>query len=374
MRPVGDYSRNDTAFGSTHPNEKEDEGSELNLSDKEALMSAVKVAVLALGGLAGLYTMAAVKSGGLLGPRRGPVVRPDRDPLEEFSRRKHFIDVHGHRVAYIDEGEGEPLLLLHGCPFHSYEWKEVIPLLSRRFRVLAPDLLGLGDTVVNLDNDDYRLPQDAEMVRGFLRALGIESAHFVGHDHGGATSLLLMERAPKIMRTLVLTNIEAYDQWPSNEERPYLKLIVNPLTSPVFWALLHLRPIRRHVFSIAAHRQEVLTDDVLKAFLRPHISTGRRWQRLRRFFRWQLDREHNQVTMRAIEWMRKFHTPTLILWGQRDGNFGESIANRLAEDIPGVVRVDWMKKSGHLPMLEEPERYSEVISAFISEHATAKVA
>lgn len=334
--------------------------------------------VLAVAGgviaaLAGLWMIWAIKSGTLF-TRRGPAVKPGQDPMEGFSKGKRYIEVNGHPIAYIDEGEGEPLLLLHGCPFHGYEWKDVIPLLARRFRVLAPDLLGLGDTVVQLDNDDYRLPQDAEMVRGFLHALGIESAHFVGHDHGGATALLLMERAPEIMRTLVLTNIEAYDQWPSDEERPYLKLIVNPLTSPIFWAALHLGPVRREVFSIAAHRQEVLTDDVLKAFLRPHISTGRRWQRLRRFFRWQLDREHNQVTVRAVEWMRKFNTPTLILWGQQDGNFGEAIARRLAEDIPGAVRVEWMENSGHLPMLEEPERYAEVVSSFIAEHSAAKVA
>ena len=333
-----------------------------------------RLAILAVGVLAAVSALLAVRSGALLRPPRGPAVRPGKDPLEEFSRHKRYIEVDGRHIAYIDEGQGEPLVLLHGCPFHGYEWKDVIPLLSRKFRVLAPDLLGLGDTVVNLDNDDYRLPQDAEMVRGFLSALGIESAHFVGHDHGGATSLLLMEQAPEVMRTLVLTNIEAYDQWPSEEERPYLQLIVNPLTSPIFWGLLHMRAFRRHVFSIAAHRQEVLTDDVLKAFVRPHVSTPARWQRLRRFFRWQLDREHNQVTVRAVQWMRKFKTPTLILWGQQDGNFGGAIAERLAGDIPGVVRVQWMEQSGHLPMIEEPERYAEAVASFIAEYGKVPVA
>ena len=324
-----------------------------------------------VGGALGLWTAAAVRSGTLAGPRHGSAVRPGDDPLDEFSRRKRYVEVAGQRVAYIDEGAGEPMLLLHGCPFHSYEWREVIPLLSKRFRVLAPDLLGLGDTVVSLD-DDYRLPQDAEMVRGFLDALGIDSAHVVGHDHGGATALLLMKRAPQLMRTLVLTNIEAYDAWPSEEERGYLKLIVHPLTSPIFWALLHLKVIRREVFSIAAYRQEVLTDDVLKAFVRAHISTPARWQRLRRFFRWQLDHDHNQETVRAVETMRKFNTPTLILWGRRDGNFGEAIAHRLAGDIPGVVGVEWLENSGHLPMMEEPERYADAVMRFVSEHAAVK--
>ncbi len=333
-------------------------------------MTLPRLAALAVGGLASIYAMLAIRSGTFLGPRRGPAVRPDHDPLEEFSQRKRFVEVGGHSIAYIDEGEGEPLLLLHGCPFHSYEWREVIPLLSRRFRVLAPDLLGLGDTVVGLESD-YRLPKDAEMVRGFLEALGIESAHVVGHDHGGATALLLMERAPQLMRTLTLTNIEAYDSWPSEEERPYLHLIVNPVTSPIVWALLQLPAFRRHIFSIAAHRKEALTEDVLQAFVRPHVSTPARWQRLRRFLRWQLDPEHNQLTVRAVEWMRAFKTPTLVLWGQRDGNFGESIAQRLADDIPGVVRIEWLEDSGHLPMIEEPQRYADAVMSFISENDKA---
>lgn len=337
-------------------------------------MSVPTTPLVALGAIAaalgGVWAVWAAKSG-TLSHGRGPAVRPDRDPMEEFSKRKRYIDVGGRRIAYVDEGSGEPLLLLHGCPFHAYEWRDVIPLLSRRFRVLAPDLLGLGDTVVALD-DDYRLPQDAEMVRGFLAALGLDWAHFVGHDHGGAASLLLMERAPGIIRSLVLTNIEAYDQWPSAEERPYLKLIVNPLTSPIFWAALHLPLVRREVFSIAANRREVLTDDVLGAFLRPHISTPARWQRLRRFFRWQLDPEHNAETVRVVDAMRRFATPTLILWGKQDGNFGESIANRLAADIPGVVRVEWLENSGHLPMLEEPERYAGAVISFIAEQETAR--
>lgn len=340
----------------------------------DVLMSIATICLVTIGAIAaacgGIWAVWAVKSG-TLRTKRGPAVRPNRDPMENFSKGKRYIEVAAHRVAYIDEGKGEPLLLLHGCPFHSYEWKDVIPLLSRRFRVLAPDLLGLGDTVVSLD-DDYRLPEDAEMIRGFLAALGIDSAHFVAHDHGGATSLLLIERAPGIMRSLVLTNIEAYDQWPSAEERPYLKLIVNPLMSSIFWAALHLPFVRREVFSIAANRREALTDDVLEAFLRPHISTPARWQRLRRFFRWQLDPEHNAETMRVVDAMRRFATPTLILWGKQDGNFGKSIANRLAADIPGVVRVEWLENSGHLPMLEEPGRYAGAVTSFIVEQGTVE--
>lgn len=318
------------------------------------------------------YLVAAWRSGTIprLADRTSRIHLVDRG-LDELSARKHFVDVAGVPVAYLDEGEGEPLLLLHGCPFSAYQWRDAIPRLATRFRVIAPDLLGLGDTEVTL-SDDYRLPRDAEMVCGLLDALGLDSVHVVGHDHGGATCLLLMGTSPERLRSVVLTNIEAYDSWPSSEERIYLELIVNPLTSPLVWATLHSRRARRRIFAIAAHRREALGDEVLEAFVHPHISTPARWQRLRRFFAWQLDPGHRRATMDAVAGMREFTKPTLILWGQRDVNFGGAIAERLLDDIPGADRLEWMKDSGHLPMLEEPDAYTRAILRFAADASAGR--
>jgi pimeloyl-ACP methyl ester carboxylesterase len=339
-------------------------------------MRKASLSLLATAGAIG-WLVAARRSGTfpVLTDRTTRIRAGDR-ALDELSARKRQLEVAGVPVAYLDEGEGEPLVLLHGCPFHAYEWREAIPRLATRFRVIAPDLLGLGDTEVTL-TDDYRLPRDAEMVCGLLDALGIDQAHVVGHDHGGATCLLLMGSAPQRLRSVVLTNIEAYDGWPSDEERIYLKLIVNPLTSPVVWALLHSRRVRRRLFAIAAHRREGLTDEVLEAFVEPHIATAARWQRLRRFFAWQLDPAHRRATIDAIAGMQKFTQPTLILWGRHDVNFGETIASRLLSDIPGAHHLRWMEESGHLPMLEEPDTYAHAIiefatSAFTKEDLLAR--
>jgi len=327
------------------------------------------LAVVATAGGAG-WLLAASRSG-TVPPLRGrrACVRAGDRPRDALSARKLRVEVDGIPVAYLEEGDGEPLVLLHGCPFHGYEWREAIPRLATRFRVIAPDLLGLGDTEVSLA-DDYRLPRDADMICGLLDALGIDQAHVVGHDHGGATCLLLMEGAPERLRSVVLTNIEAYDAWPSGEERIYLKLIVNPVTSPLIWAVLHSRWVRRRLFSIAAHRREVLTDEVLEAFVSPHIATPARWQRLRRFFAWQLDPDHQRTTIDAVPGMRRFAEPTLILWGRHDVNFGQTVAEALVADIPGA-RLQWMENSGHLPMLEEPDGYAGAVAQFVTSAASA---
>jgi pimeloyl-ACP methyl ester carboxylesterase len=176
-----------------------------------------------------------------------------------------------------------------------------------------------------------------------------------------------MKHHPERIHSVVLTNVEAYDQWPSEPERPYLQWIVSPLGSPLLRLALGFTWVRREIFAIAVHERDVLTDDVLAAYVRPHIASPERWLRLRRFFRWQLDRDHNLETLRALDGMRRFDRPTLLLWGKQDTNFGPALAQRLAEDIPGVVGIEWLENSAHMAMQEEPEAYAEALLRFFSD-------
>jgi pimeloyl-ACP methyl ester carboxylesterase len=241
-----------------------------------------------------------------------------------------------------------------------------VPLLARHFRVIAPDLLGLGDAPVRL-NDDYRLPQDVRMLTELMDRLGIRSARFIGHDHGGAILQLLMQQEPDRIEMAILTNVEAYDQWPSKPETGDLHLITNPVTSPLVFFALHSRRVQRHLYSIAVVNQSSLTDETLDAFTSEHLASARRWQRLRRFLASQLDPVNNGLTENAVPAMRRFTRPVLILWGEKDTNFGPYIANRLARDIPGVEGVSWLTNSAHLPMLEEPQRYADIATQFFSD-------
>jgi pimeloyl-ACP methyl ester carboxylesterase len=319
------------------------------------------VAVLAVG-----WTFLAWRAGMFI-PHDGRwAVAPGEFSDDGFSQQKQLITLGDTQVAYIDIGDGPPLILLHGCPFSAYEWNEIIPALAQHYRVIVPDLYGLGDTPVRLDQD-YRLPQDVEMVRRLMDALGIASADFIGHDHGGATVQLLMQADPDRLQRVILTNVEAYDQWPSEPELPYLRMIVNPITSPLIYQALQFEPIRREIFSIAVEDEAVLTREVLQAYALPHVATPERWQRLRRFFRWQMDETHNDITMTALPGMRAFERPVLLLWGERDENFGPHLARRLANDIPGVRGIHYLRNSQHMPMQEEDEEYVRAALAFLRE-------
>jgi pimeloyl-ACP methyl ester carboxylesterase len=152
------------------------------------------------------------------------------------------VDVGEVSVAYREIGTGPTVVLLHGGPFASFVWRDVMVCLADRFRCIAPDLLGLGDTETP-DDADWSLMARARMVIGFLDRLGIERAYVVGHDHGGAVAQLLAARHPERVDRLVLSNAKAYDNWPSAEERPF----------------------------IVATQAPVLGDIVLRMFARPRV-------------------------------------------------------------------------------------------------------
>ncbi len=323
--------------------------------------------IAAAFGLLGLIWLALAAYSGTFIPHdsRYAVAPGDFTP-DSMAAYKKVIDLGGYKVAYIDIGHGDPVILLHGCPFSLYEWRDVAPLLAKHFRVIAPDLIGLGDTPVRL-NDDYRLPRDLTMVTALMDHLGIKSARFIGHDHGGAIVQLLMQHDPQRIDMAILTNVEAYDQWPSKPETDDLYLITNPVTSPLVYVALKSRWMQRRLYSIAVVDPATLTDTVLDSFASEHLASPLRWQRLRRFFRWQLDPKHNHLTQEAVPAMRRFTKPVLLLWGQKDTNFGPEIAVRLARDIPGVAGIDWMPRSAHLPMLEQPALYASAATQFFTD-------
>ena len=325
-----------------------------------------KIAASVTGVLVLAWLIPAYESGTFIPDDARYAVRPGQFTPDAMAPYKKIADLGGYKIAYVDMGKGEPVFLLHGCPFSLYEWHEVAPLLARHFRVIAPDLIGLGDTPVLL-NDDYRLPRDVTMVTDLMDHLGIRTARFIGHDHGGAVLQLLMQHAPERIKMAIVTNAEAYDQWPSKPETEDLHLITNPVTSPLVYLAIHSRWVQRGLYSIAVVNEATLTDDMLDAFANENIATPLRWQRLRRFFATsQLDAATNRSTLEAVPAMRRFTKPVLILWGEQDTNFGPEIAKRLARDIPGTAGIKWMSNSAHLPMLEEPREYADAAERFFS--------
>lgn len=115
----------------------------------------------------------------------------------------HFLDLADSRVHYLTMGQGAPLVLLHGWPQTCHAWRKVMPVLAQRFRVIAPDLRGLGDS--SRPKDGFDKQSVARDVAQLLReGLGLESADVVGHDWGGPVAFALAAYHPGLVRRLAM--------------------------------------------------------------------------------------------------------------------------------------------------------------------------
>jgi pimeloyl-ACP methyl ester carboxylesterase len=292
--------------------------------------------------------------------------------LDAFSLAKRFVHVGTTRVAYHDDGKGPPVLLLDGCPFSSFVWRKVIPVLAEEHRCLAPDLLGLGDTETQPDAD-WSLPAQEAMILGFLDALGVQRATVIGHDHGGAVAQLLAAHHPDRVDRLVLCNAEAYDNWPSGDERPIVALTQLPLAGSIVLRLAGTRRLHRLLLSVghAVKNKRVLDDELIDGYVRANASDAHRRAKTARFLAGQLDPANNRCTGDAVEGLRRFDHPTLLLWAADDPHFSPTWAERLRHDLLGPVTMEVLADTGHLLMEERPNEVADHIERFLASTAPA---
>lgn len=290
---------------------------------------------------------------------------------DPFSEKKRFLRVGDACVGYYEEGDGEPLLFLHGCPFSSFVWRKVIPRFPDRYRCLAPDLLGLGDTETPM-GADWSLRAQAGMVVGFLDALGIKRAHVVGHDHGGAVAQLLAAERPERIDRLVISNAEAYDNWPSEGERPFVKATQIPLLGDVVMWLYSRRAVFRLALeeAKAVHDPKILSDELLDGYIRANLSDRHRRAKTKRFLACQYDPKNNRTTTDLLDGLRRFDRPTLLVWAEDDPHFGPEWGERLRRDIPGATKLELLPGTGHLLMEERPGRFAALVGGFLAEKIT----
>lgn len=120
----------------------------------------------------------------------------------------HFVDTNGIRMAVYEQGEGQPVILLHGFPELAFSWRHQIPALADAgFRAIAPDLRGYGRTGGPDDVEAYRVSELINDVLGLMDALGYEKATLVGHDWGALLMWYLAMRAPERVERLIGLNI-----------------------------------------------------------------------------------------------------------------------------------------------------------------------
>jgi haloalkane dehalogenase len=103
-------------------------------------------------------------------------------PSPDFPYEYQFIEVNGHNMAYVEEGEGDPILFVHGAPTSSYLWRNIMPWLADSGRVISVDLIGFGHS--DKPDIEYGYFSHTAYLRKFIEALGLRNITFVVHDWG----------------------------------------------------------------------------------------------------------------------------------------------------------------------------------------------
>lgn len=140
----------------------------------------------------------------------------------EMPYEKKFVEVNGYNMAYVDEGEGDPIVFVHGNANSSYMWRNIMPHLEGLGRLIAIDNIGQGDSDKLRDSgpDSYMIPEHQIYFDGVLEALGVtDNVTLVVHDWGGTLGLSWAERHPDAIKGIahceaVVANHESYDTYP----------------------------------------------------------------------------------------------------------------------------------------------------------------
>ncbi len=266
---------------------------------------------------------------------------------------KKFANVDGHNIAYSIEGEGAPILLVHGITTYSFIWRNMIPDLAKEFKVIAVDLLGCGDTEKPPDAD-YSISAQADLLAKFPDVLGIERVHLVSHDIGGGIGQIFAVRYPDKALTLTVINTVGYDYWPvqpiTSMRIPILREIGMAALDHGFLKLL----VRRGVY----HKERV-TDELMQLFRAP-LKTREGRQGFLRLAKCL----NNRNLMDIADDIKDIKTPTLIIRGDKDPYLSPEISERLHKDIKGSKLII-VHSGSHFIQEDEPELLTNYILDFI---------
>ena len=286
---------------------------------------------------------------------------PEPDGLRE-------IVLHGHRVFFRSAGSGPVVVLVHGITSTSATWANVLPYLAERFTVIAPDLLGHGESAK--PRGDYSLGAYASGIRDLLMALGHERATFVGHSLGGGVAMQLAYQFPEHCERLVLVSSGGLGR----DITPILRAASLPgaeLVLPLLvneWLLGAGRAVGRLLGSVGLR---VHTD--VGEVLRGHasLSDGEARAAFLHTLRTIVDPQGQRVDASDRLYLAQA-IPFMIAWGERDPIIPVEHALTAHRLVPGS-RLELFREAGHFPHLDDPLRFVRVLTDFIETSEPARV-
>jgi haloalkane dehalogenase len=277
-------------------------------------------------------------------------------PIADFPFEPRYADHDGLRMHYLDEGEGDPVLCLHGEPTWSYLYRKMVPGLSRAARVVAPDYYGFGRSDKPTDSDWYSFDRHYGSILGLVETLGLERLTVVVQDWGGPIGMRLAVEHPERVARLVVLNTGVGGGRAPNDVWLAFREVVRAAGGDFQPGRLIRRACVRG-----------LADDVVAAYDAPFPTPESKAGPLMFPEQVPTEPEHpNTAPLLAIrEALKTWEKPTLVLFGDSDPIFPPQVAESIAELIPGALPAETIANAGHFVQEEAGEEVAARIVRFL---------
>ncbi len=273
----------------------------------------------------------------------------------------HTTTVNGHTLAYLDEGQGPPVILIHGFGGSMWQWEHQLAELAQHFRVITIDMLGSG--LSDKPEIDYSPTFFLNSFNEFMDTLGIQQASFIGNSMGAGVALGMALTHPERVSKLVLVS-----GFPAN--------VVQSIASPAYQRFINSRPpiwLARLGIWLAGRwgTTRILTEIIHDPTnITPIVIDRSHRNRQDPGFLAPLYSQIEQIP----EWEEHFaprlgqiHHPTLIIWGEFDRVFPITVGRTMHTTIPHSTFLE-VPNSGHIPQWETPQIVNPALLEFLQSH------
>jgi len=277
-----------------------------------------------------------------------------------------FLPLGPHRLHYLDEGAGEPLLFVHGNPTWSFYWRNLILGLKDSYRCIAADHIGCGLSD-KPQQYNYTLQQRIDDLVQLVEQLDLTHATLVAHDWGGAIGMGTVQRLPDRFSRIVLFNTAAFPP-------PFVPLRIAACRLPLIGTLAvrGLNAFARGALTMAVEKPERMTPGVRAGLIAPYDSWAHRVA-IDRFVR-DIPFSPRHPTWKVLEQIEAglaglAHLPIQLIWGMRDWCFRPACLERFLEHWPDA-EVHRFVDCGHYVAEDAHERIVPLMKAFLTRHST----
>jgi len=276
----------------------------------------------------------------------------------------HALTLDSWRYHYLDEGSGEPLLMVHGNPTWSFYWRNLILAFRDRHRVVAPDHMGCGWS----DKPQaypYCLSTHIANLVQLIEHLDLRAVTLLVHDWGGPIGLAAALRVPDRIARLILFNTGAYPP-------PFIPWRLRVCRTPWLgsWAIRRLNLFARAALWMAVHKRERMTPEVRAGLLAPYDS----WEHRVAIDRFVADipATARHPTWQVLEEIERglgslADRPVQMIWGMRDWCFRPECLDLLLKAFP-AAEVERLADASHYVIEDAHEQIVPLVEAFLNAH------